>query len=212
MLVTPPFLHGGASVPRIIAAFAYRYEPDWMVEQLRENLSWVDGFAELNDRARTEPWGNTAERNAAVLAIAREMGAEWVYFTAPDERLQNGAGEVLRRLAASGRHDRYRLCLREMWTPDSYRVDGVWGRKRRTRFYRLDTAGKGHPLDLDIYHLKMIDNRAERARVHSLYNTWDNGSRGFDYMTDERGLVLERIPADRGFLPPYTPYRFEVTG
>ena len=201
-------------MPRIIAAFAYRYEPDWMIEQLRENLSWVDGFAELNDRARTETWGNTLERTAALMEIVREMGADWVYYTAPDERLEYRAGAVLRDLAERGKHDRYRLRLREMWTPDSYRSDGVWGRKWRTRFYRPGTSGKGRNVDLNIYHLKMIEpeNRKERARVHSLYNTWDNGSRGFDYMTDERGLVLERIPADRGFLPPYTPYRFEVTG
>ena len=38
-------------MPRIIAAFAYRYEPDWMIEQLRQNLSWVDGFAEIGARS-----------------------------------------------------------------------------------------------------------------------------------------------------------------
>lgn len=193
-------------MPRIIAAFAYRYEPDWMVEQLRENLSWVDGFAELNDRARTEPWGNTAERNAAVLAIAREMGAEWVYFTAPDERLQDGAEDVLRKLSR-GRHSKYRFHLREMWTPTHYRCDGDWGHRRRTRFYRLDTTDSSRMADIEIAHLKMIDNRAERARVHSRYNTWDNKSRGFDYMTDERGLEL--APA-RPFSPPYRPYEFRV--
>jgi len=40
---------------RIIAAFAYRYEPDWLIDDLRENLSWVDGFAELDDRDRSDP-------------------------------------------------------------------------------------------------------------------------------------------------------------
>jgi len=40
--------------PRIIAAFAYRYEPDWLIDDLREDLSWVDGFTELDDRDRSD--------------------------------------------------------------------------------------------------------------------------------------------------------------
>lgn len=203
--------HGHGS-PRIIAAFAYRYEPDWLIEQLRDNLSWVDGFAELDDRGRTEMWGNVHERTSALMHIAREMGADWVFYTAPDERLEDGAGDVLRRLAEKGKHDRYRLRLREMWTPDSYRVDGVWGRKWRTRFYRPGTTGKGRNVELNIYHLKMIDNRDERARVHSLCNTWDNQARGFGYMTDENGLTLEPVLSDKGFSPPYRPYEFKVNG
>ncbi len=198
--------------PRIIAAFAYRYEPDWLIDQLRENLAWCDGFAELDDRARTEPWGDTAERTAALMAIARDMGADWVYYTAPDERLEDGAGETLRRLAERGRYDRYRFHLREMWTPDAWRSDGMWGRKRRTRFYRPGTSGKGRNVDLNIYHLKMIEpeNRVERARVHAAHNTWDNRARGFEYMLDETGLELTRIPDGRGYSPAYRSYRFEV--
>lgn len=53
-------------------------------------------------------------------------------------------------------------------------------------------------------------NRLERARVHTLANTWDNRERGFAYMLDERGLRLERIPEGREFSPPYRPYRFKV--
>ena len=192
----------------IVAAYARRYEPQWLVDDLRENLSWVDGFAELDDRDRAEPWSNTAERVKRLFAIVREMGADTVFYTAPDERLQDGAGEVLRALAPG----RYSLNLRELWTPDSYRVDGTWGGRRRKRFYTLDDDSPVIPLNIDIYHLKMIEpeNRAERARVHAAHNTWDNRRRGFSYMTDETGLVLERIPQGRGYSPPYRPYRFEV--
>jgi len=198
--------------PRIIAMFAYRYEPDWLIDQLRENLSWCDGFAELNDRDRTEPWGNVTERTDALLAIARDMEADWIYYTSPDERLEDGAGDVLRSLAERGRYDRYRFHLREMWTPDAWRSDGMWNRKWRTRFYRPGTSGKGRNVDLNIYHLKMIEreNRIERARVHEAHNTWDNRARGFEYMLDETGLELERIPDGRGYSPAYRSYRFEV--
>lgn len=199
---------------KIVAAFAYRYEPDWMIEDLKANLAWVDEFVELNDRDRAEPWGNVKERTAALMAKVAESGADWVYYTAPDERLEDGAGPVLRALAEAGKADRFRLCLRELWTPEAWRSDGMWGAKRRTRFYRVGTTGKGRSMDLNIYHLKMIDpsNRAERARVHGQHNTWDNKHRGFGYMTDETGLELTEIPEGRGFSPLYRPYTFKVDG
>ena len=200
--------------PRIIAAFAYRYEPDWLIDQLRENLSWVDGFAEIDDRDRSDLWGERGDRTHRLMRIAMAMEPDWIFYTAPDERLEDRAATVLRRLAECGRHDRYSVRLREMWTPDSYRVDGVWGGKRRGRFFRAGTKSPSHRVDLNLYHLKMIEpaNRAERARVHGLANTWDNRGRGFDYMLDERGLRLEQIPEGRGFSPPYRPYRFDVQG
>ena len=199
---------------RIIAAFAYRYEPDWLIDDLRENLSWVDGFAELDDRDRSDMWSVRKDRTHRLMEIARAMEPDWIFYTAPDERLEDRAARVLRRLARRP-HGRYSFALREMWAPNAYRVDGVWGRKRRSRFYRPGwRGGAARPLDLNIYHLKMIEpaNRAERARVHTLANTWDNRGRGFDYMLDERGLRLEQIPEGRGFSPPYRPYRFDVQG
>jgi len=199
--------------PRIIAAFAYRYEPDWLIDDLRENLSWVDGFAELDDRDRTEPWRVRAERSSELKRLALEMEPDWIYWTAPDERLEDRAADVLRALAERRRLGRVTLHLRELWTPGAWRADGVWGRKRRTRFFRPDGRHLARrAVDLNIYHLKMIEpeNRAERQRVHTLANTWDNRRRGFAYMTDERGLRLERIREGRGYSPPYRPYRFEV--
>jgi len=199
---------------RIIAAFAYRYEPDWLIEQLRENLSWVDGFAELNDRENTGLWGVRGARTHALIQIAKAMEPDWILYTAPDERLEDRAGVILRDLADNGPHSSYSFQLREMWEPEQYRVDGVWSRKFRGRFFRPDHKKPSHPSGLNIYHLKMIEpaNRAERARVHTLANTWDNRARGFHYMLDERGLRLERIPAGREYTPAYRPYVFDVQG
>ena len=196
---------------RIVAAFAYRYEPDWLVDQLRENLSWVDAFAELDDRERTGLWGQRKPRSQELMRIALELEPDWIYWTAPDERLEDRGARLLRRLS-DGPRSRYVFHLREMWTPEEYRVDGVWGRKVRGRFFRPNGRGKARLVDLNIYHLKMIEpaNRQERARVHSIANHWDNRRRGFDYMTDERGLRLERIPDGRGFSPPYRPYVFDL--
>jgi hypothetical protein len=198
---------------RIIAAFAYRYEPDWLIDQLRENLAWVDGFAELDDRGAAGLWGVRSSRTHRLMEVAMSMEPDWILYTAPDERLEDRAAVVLRKLA-QGKHVRYTLSLREMWTPDSYRVDGLWGSKARSRFFRPGVRGDRQRIDLNLYHLKMIEpgNRAERARVHAIANTWDNKARGFGYMLDERGLRTEAIPEGRGFSPAYRPYTFDVQG
>lgn len=197
---------------KIVAAFAYRYEPEWLVDQLRENLSWVDGFAELDTRGRSDVWMPRGERVAELQRIAKGMGADWILHLDPDERLEDGAEAKLREVAESG-PGRCSLRMRELWTPDAWRSDGVWGDRWRRRFYHVGhEAAEIQQIDVTIYHLKMIEpaNRAERARVHTAHNTWDNRSRGFGYMTDESQLTLEPVPAGRGYSPPYKPYAFEV--
>ena len=202
-----------SAAPVIAAAMAARYEPSWLVDQAVSSLSWCDEVVVYRDPS-TEPWTEARARNAAVLDAARATGAEWVFFTAPDERLESGAAALVRaHLATAAEGTRYALRLRELWTPDAYRVDGVWGAKTRVRIYRLDEPkARTILLPLNLYHLKMIDpaNRTERVRVFERYNTWDNATQGFSYLTDERGLELETIPEGHGYHPPYRPYTFRV--
>lgn len=186
--------------------FAFRYEPDWLVDQFREHMCWVDGFAEYDTRGDDRPFVPPAEMVAQLKATARSMDADWVLFMAPDERLEHSAETTIRNVVARSQAPAYSFHLREMWTPTQYRVDGEWGRKVRRRLYRLDGPKSPAPLlDLNLYHLKMIDNRLVRHRTHTLYNKWDNRSRGFDYFLDQRGLRLESIEG-REFYPPYTSY------
>jgi hypothetical protein len=197
----------------IVAGFAFRYEPDWMVDQLKENLAWVDGFAVFDGRQAIEPWEKRTGRNEAIWSTAREMGATWILHTAPDERWEPDAATKIADALASHPRGRFAFPLREMWTPTAYRSDGAWGKKYRVRVSRLDDPGRAtFYVDSNIYHLKMIEpeNRAERQRVHTAYNTWDNRSKGFAYMTDERGLRLTEVPPDRLYTPGYRPYRFSV--
>ena len=105
----------------IVAAYAFRYEPDWLIEELRENLSWVDGFAALDTRGHKDVWVPRKERVEGMQALGREMGATWMLHLDPDERLQDGAEETLRKLSR-GSHPRYSLKMCELWTPDKYRV------------------------------------------------------------------------------------------
>jgi hypothetical protein len=198
---------------RIVAGFAYRYEPDWMIDQLRENLAWVDGFAEINTRGRGDVWMPRLERVRAVQQLARDMDADWVLALDPDERLEDGAEATLRKLA-DGRHGRYSLRMRELWTPTAYRIDGTWGNRRRRRFYRLGNRHQAQPIDINIYHLATIEpaNRAVRRHVHTDHNTWDNKSHGFDYLDDDTGKILEEIPTGRGYTPTYRRYVKQIPG
>lgn len=197
---------------KIVGVFAYRYEPDWMVDQLRENISWVDNVVSWDTRDRSEVWVPRAERVAVLQRRARKAGADFILHMDVDERLEDNSEGMFRWAADTGR-DRFGIRFLELWNEHQYRIDGVWGRKWRRRFYRVDgTDPTIHHLDVNLYHLKMIDpeNRRHRVAVHKAHNTWDNRRRGFDYLLDETDMVLEDIPADRSFSPPYRPYVFAV--
>ena len=201
---------------KLVAAFAYRYEPDWLIDQLRENLAWVDGFAELNTRGRDDVWMPRLERVTQLQEIARSMKADWVLHIDPDERLEDRAEKVIRRALSRPKFDRYALRMWELWSPTEYRVDGVWGEKWRRRLYRLGCDPKAPigRLKVNIYHLATAEpvNRTIRRRVHTDHNSWDNRRRGFDYLDDESGLITEPIPPGRGFRPPYRPYLKSIPG
>jgi hypothetical protein len=109
------------------------------------------------------------------------------------------------------------------------RVDGLWGRKANGRLFAFrpgavldDRRLHGHwapldsrirfpdgrevyePLDLEIYHLRMV--RAEdRALRRERYNRLDPEHRfqaiGYDYLTDPHGLVVTPLPAGREYEP-----------
>lgn len=205
------------SKPRLVISYGRRYEPQWLVDEMLANVEGIaDDIFCLDDRARPagDLWIGREEFNGALRDGALRMGADYMLVIAPDERLEKGAGPVIRELVGLGRPFSYKFNLREMWTPTAYRVDGLWGRKRRLRLHYLGGEVRGiEHTRLNIYHLHLIEpeNRASRAEIHKATNKWDNGALGFDYMTDERGMRLERIPAGREFYPPYSrPYVFST--
>jgi len=218
---------------KLVALFGIKYEPEWMVDQLIENLSgWVDDFAIFDTRDRDELWIHEGEYRVALRDKAYAMNADWVLITSPDERWEDNAGDIIRPQIDDNKHKKIlEFNLRELYTPTSYRVDGIWGQKVRRRMFPLRSGQQfayqeiqcpSFPLgpdyrivrsDVNIYHTKMIEpeNRALRAAV---FNKLDPNNRrqviGYDYLDDESGMVLEEIEDGRNFYPPYRPFRFEV--
>lgn len=116
------------------------------------------------------------------------------------------------------------LTLREMFTADSYRTDGIWGAKKRISLFpakaaerKLDAALHGswvadqtgytiRDAETNYYHLRMATPERRRLR-RELYATADPTRQfqalGYDYLDDDRGMVLEKIPQGRDFKPPY---------
>lgn len=173
-------------------------------------------------------WDELRNRRLLIDAAVRH-GVEWAIAVDADERverdLRSRAERELVRAEREG-HLAYGVALRELWDrPDRYRVDGVWGRKRHARLFRIrpdhdvgamalhghwapensrGADGRFATADLVIYHLAMIDRDGREARKRK-YEQLDPEARwqsiGYAYLTDEKGMVLEALPDGRDYVP-----------
>jgi hypothetical protein len=205
-----------------VAVFSYRYDAH-LVPDLIENLRpIVGGYIALDDRGAEELFSPEPPRRRRLIRAARDMGAQWVLSIDPDERLERAAAEVLPRLTAVSEPVSLGFWLRELYAPDAYRVDGLWGTKVRYRLFPLLEGQRfskqplhapPHPRQyaqrltgLNLYHLKMITHDRRVAR-RDLYRMLDPENAlqpmGYDYLADDEGAQLEQIPPDRGYWPPH---------
>lgn len=180
-----------ARTPRIFAVGGWRYEPEWLVDEFRKNLAWVDELVIVDDRSRTnELWvheGEYRKMQRRALLDAGIRSWDWVLVTSPDERWSTRAEGAMRRLIARPRRRIYEFPLREMFAPNRYRVDGMWGNKWRPRLFPFLPGQKfteqkiqtpPSPVEggyervrvprVPVYHLENIApaSRAERAIVY----------------------------------------------
>jgi hypothetical protein len=210
---------------RVLAVFAYRYDAALVPALLANIEPLVDGWVALDDRQAGALLSDEAGRHRALLAKARDLGAAWILAVDPDERFERGTAEAMPRLTQPpGRPLAWAFRLRELYAADRYRVDGRWGEKRQVRLftsYDPATAPDGaihsawiphpgphaiRPVELNLYHLKMILPARRQAR-RDLYKAADPAGRfqaiGYDYLADETGAAFETIPPGRGFQPPH---------
>ena len=209
----------------IVALFSYRYDAA-LVPALLENLCpLVHAWISWDDRQATASLSAEPDRRDMLLAAARRIGADWILAIDPDERLETGLRDSIRAMTAPGIQTIWTFTLREMYGPDQYRVDGVWGRKTQSRLFpcaiaqtAAGAALHGHwfantsglvlqKSGYDLYHLRMA-TQARRQHRRDTYAAADPERRhqaiGYDYLADDRGMVLEPIPVGRGFLPPHS--------
>lgn len=211
---------------KLVAVYARRHEPQWLIDDLRVNLRWVDELVEVDDRDRDpdEAWGHEGNLRALQRQRAIDAGADWVLVVDPDERLEDRAARLVPALMArfAGQAVVLRLRLRELFAPDRYRVDGAWDRYWRGRLYpvRTDSVMSTKPIhtppcpvnhrrvqvDVNLYHLKMVEpqNRAARAAAYAGAEA-QHGHPGRDWrrLAADRGMVLRTIPVGRRFTPSY---------
>jgi glycosyltransferase involved in cell wall biosynthesis len=234
--------------PRILALLQFRDEMRFLPGYFENVPAQVDGIIALDDgstdgssefvarqpsvlellrqpRAASERWDEALNRRLLIEAALRH-GPDWLIAVDADERLELGfrarARKAIERLERLG----HRACwvkLRELWdSDDTYRVDGIWGRKLRARLFKprpgallderelhgqwapLDSSSDGRypEADLVIYHLRMIhpsDRQARQERYRRLDPEGCWQPMGYDYLTDEGGLRLERVPRARRY-------------
>ncbi len=216
---------------KIVAVLGWKYEPKWMIDEFKKNMSWVDDFAILDCRGRNELWMHEGEYRMKLREMAAKKNADWILIASADERYEKNAGKIIRPLVDDNKNKAiYEFNLREMFTPNSYRKYGYW-EKYRQRLYPLlpdqriayqsiqcpsmpqNVDYKIKSVDINIYHLKMIEaeNRLMRDKVYKeLDKTNEFQGIGYDYLADDYGCVLEEIPKGREYSPKYRKYKFKV--
>ncbi|MDZ4134706.1 MAG: glycosyltransferase, partial [Paracoccaceae bacterium] len=211
-------------MPKVIAVFAYRYDAD-LVPGLIENVTpSIHGWAALDDRTAVSALGNEPDRRNALLRAARAMGADWILAADPDERYEAALRDRIGDLTGADDRTLWHFNFRELFDPAQYRVDGLWGGKRQMRLFPIgaarsevtiglhgswvsDATGYHHcNSDVNLYHLRPI-SALRRKHRRETYAAADPGRLfqrvGYDYLDDERGMVLDPIPAGRHYTPPY---------
>lgn len=212
---------------KLVAIYGIKYEPDWLVEELHENLKgWVDDFAVVDCRDRTdELWIHEGDYRLFGWEKARELNADWAFWTSPDERWEKDAGKKIRPLIDHYKDKKiFEFMLKELYHPNWYRCDGIWNEKYRRRMFPvlddqifryqpIQVGGVPHgdypveQVDVNIYHLKMIEKENRRVRTE-VFKALDPNNRyqqiGYDYLDDERDAVVTRIPEGREYYPKYT--------
>lgn len=211
-------------VPNVLAVFSFRYDAHLVPAMVANIEPMVDGWISYDDRGGEGVFSHEVGRRTALLHAAREAGACWALAIDPDERFESALASEIGNLTQSDVACAYTFPLREMYSPDHYRVDGVWGQKRQARLLALHQGvltppGNLHlswasfvpdpPLvhtEFNLYHLKMITPERRKARA-ALYNHLDPDSRaqriGYSYLADDQGAQLQRIGDGREYHPPH---------
>lgn len=217
--------------PKLVALFAYRFDYEMVPDLLKNIEGFVDDYISWDDRKSESEWYHEGNVRRHLIESARERGADWALGIDPDERFENGAGKKIRKLIKERQKKIYGFRYRELWEPNKYRIDGIWGEKVRYCLFPLlpnqefmnlhvhspwfpqNSDYSMVPTDINLYHLKMIEpeNRVKRAEI---YNSLDPDRKiqkiGYDYLAEEGGLELEQIQEGREYCPEYKRFILDI--
>ncbi len=210
--------------PFVLAVFSFRYDAHLTPAMLANIEPMTDGWIGYDDTGADGVFSDEVSRRVALLTAARDAGARWALAVDPDERFESSLAEHVRSLTEPLETLAYTFPLRELYAPDQYRVDGVWGNKHQARLLCLADGVVRPPgvlhtswaafipkpqlrqTNFNLYHLKMITAERRKARA-ALYNHLDPDRRmqavGYDYLADDTGLQLEPIAIGREYHPPH---------
>jgi hypothetical protein len=213
--------------PFVLANFSYRYDAHLVPDLIANIAPMVDGWVSWDDRNSDQSYSDEGRIRRALFEAAVEQGADWILRVDPDERFEAALAARMDDLTAARIPVVWRFHLREMYAPDSYRVDGIWGRKSQGRLFPVFRCPLFRPLTrrfrrtalhseftprgfrqrhsgLNLYHLKMIEP-ARRKMRRDLYAALDPERRfqaiGYDYLADESGAEFRPIEAGREYRP-----------
>lgn len=199
--------------------------------ELLETHPKVREILRLVPRA-THRWDELRNRRLLVDAAGRHR-ARWIIAVDADERVERDFRRKVDAVIANAEREgvmALQVQLRELWdAPDQYRADGVWNRKSIARLFRhrhdhdfgtMSLHGHWAPLnsrppnrhfplaDLILYHQRMI-HAEDRQRRRDRYNALDPERKlqkiGYDYLADPAGMVLQKLPAGREYVPLRAP-------
>lgn len=212
--------------PKIVAAYSRRYEPQWLIDELEENLKWCDDIVCYDDRGRDPDdldW-NENLRYTTLHRMAGEKGASHVIMIAPDERLADNSEQVLKQAIDEYPGQFFVVKVLELYEPKKYRSDGQWGQFKQSRIYPwlpgqqfmdrpLHNSGCPYMpsleyltyIDLYLYHLKPIvrENPARRVAAYKAIDPDELCSDhvAYDWIVDDSTLELTDIPV--GYTPEH---------
>lgn len=213
---------------KIVALASKRCEPDWLVDEMCENLSWCDEIIIYDDSKR--PKEDTRwlehERYTSLHELAGRSGADYCLTTAPDVRWSENSEYIIREHCSHKAYENksyFGVNRAELFEKEKMRID--WGLDpdvvtaiyphypdaEFTNFPLHNGATPVHKMDQEIllkdvwiYNLKPIERINNATRVKS-YKQSDPDNKhnwisdSYDYLDNEEGIILEDIPV------PYHP-------
>lgn len=182
-------------------------------------LRFAPCVAQVHRHAESSPTHYRESENRKLLfdmAVAYGGPQPWLLCLDADERLSMSFLHQIDALCAEAEQQqvfKIAVHLREMWRPSYYRIDGIWGTKRKVVLFKLPAVYSAWPAGLlhnpwpppemqhtptllvkaDMFHLRMMTAEKRTARREKFQLIDSDHFSLYDYLDKEDDVLLERI-------------------